>query len=86
MEKQDLRQSISEKRALLSKDVWKRLDKVNNGTYPRDRERFHPYQHRREYSPYSSERQKSPLEWRIEARKNFLETSLVGDWRMKTLI
>lgn len=68
-EKQDLRQSISERRALLSKNVWKRLDNGNDGNYPRDRERYHPYKTRREISSYRTEsyrteRQKSPLEWR----------------------
>ncbi|KAJ4875146.1 Uncharacterized protein Rs2_40164 [Raphanus sativus] len=64
---QDLRHSISEKRDILSKNVWKRLDNGSNGNYPRDRERYHPYQNRREYPIYRAERQNSPLEWRAKS-------------------
>lgn len=58
MERPDLRHSISEKRALVSKNVWKRLDNGNMENYPRHRERYHPYQQRCEYSSHSVERQK----------------------------
>ncbi|KAF3520494.1 hypothetical protein DY000_02059583 [Brassica cretica] len=70
-ENQDLRQSISEKRALQSKNVWKRLDNTHTESFPRDRERYHPYYNRREVTPYSTDRS-SPREWRIKSSKEYL--------------
>ncbi|KAG2331506.1 hypothetical protein Bca52824_002686 [Brassica carinata] len=40
----DLREEISERRDHRSKNVWNRLDTRNDSYYPRDRERYHPYQ------------------------------------------
>lgn len=40
----DLRERITERREALGKEVWKRLDKVDEPYHPRDRERYHPYQ------------------------------------------
>ncbi|CAG7901202.1 unnamed protein product, partial [Brassica rapa] len=41
----DLRKHLKERRDAHSKNVWKRLEPGNHSELPRDRERYHPYQH-----------------------------------------
>ncbi|KAL0694149.1 hypothetical protein Bca4012_061329 [Brassica carinata] len=75
-ENTDLRHSITEKRAMQPKKVWDRIDTDKTEHYPRNRERYHPYQQRREYPSNRTGRQQPLQEWRNRSSSDSRELSL----------
>ncbi|WZY89458.1 hypothetical protein YC2023_046193 [Brassica napus] len=63
----DLWKKLTERREVHTTNVWNRLDSSTHSELPRDRERYHPYQH-------SS---------RVESRGKNRDTSFSLEWRKK---
>ena len=70
----DFRDKIQERRDYQSKKVWNRLDNHSKPEYPRNRVRYHPYQHNSHGAPKEKMRDTaSSSEWRVKdpiARKH----------------
>lgn len=63
----DLRKHLSERRDSHTKNVWNRLESTTHSELPRNRERYHPYQHSSGGKPREKTRDTaSSSEWRLK--------------------